>query len=180
MIGSKRYFFGVSGLLYKHNLLFFDRQTGSLWSQLLSEGVTGPMASTKLHALPAEETTWKNWISRHPDTLILSFATGYQRDYHHDPYATMPLSRALALFVSVGGAAEIFPFSQLHKAHGPITEQLSGQNFIVRFDRNLKTARVESEATGRIIWFVGFKSDLHHFFPKAKVYHFRKSKNRPR
>lgn len=178
MIGGRRHIFGVSGLLYKRNLLFFDRQTGSLWSQLLSEAVTGPMAGTKLHALPAEDTTWKNWESPHPDTLVLSFATGYQRDYRADPYAAMPLARDPALFVAAEGEAEIFPFSQLHKAQTPVTEQLAGQRFIIRFEPHSKTARVESESPGRITWFVGFKEDLRHFFPKAQVYHFRKSKRR--
>lgn len=33
--------FGVSGYLYSRNLMLFDRETGSLWSQLLGGAVTG-------------------------------------------------------------------------------------------------------------------------------------------
>jgi len=124
------------------------------------------MAGTRLEVLPAENTTWKNWSTMHPDTLVLSFATGYKRNYHVDPYAGMPLDRAPALLVMVEGDAEIFPFSQLHKAQGPVSEQLAGQSFLVRFDRHSKAARVEPEVHSRIIWFVGFKSDLHHFSPR--------------
>ena len=58
VISGRRYDFGVSGLLYKRNLLLFDRQSGSLWSQLLSEAVTGPLAGARLKVLPAENTTW--------------------------------------------------------------------------------------------------------------------------
>ena len=174
IIDGRRYTFGVSGLLYKRNLLFFDRETGSLWSQLLSEAVTGPMAGTKLRALPAENTTWKDWRGRHPDTLALSFATGYHRDYQHDPYADMPIDRAPALFIEAGGEMEIFPFSQLHKARGPVTGELAGRRFIIHFDRHTKAARVESESPGGLVWFVGFQKDLRHFFPRAQVYHFRK------
>ena len=176
MFEGKRHIFGVSGLLYKRNLLFFDRQTGSLWSQLLSEGVTGPMAGTRLRTLPAQDTTWKDWRNSHPGTLVLSFATGYPRDYQHDPYAAMPLSRVPALFVSVDGAGGIFPFSQLQKAQGPLTAELAGQPFIIHFDRHSRIARVESQTEDRIIWFVGFKDDLRHFFPRAKVYRVRKSR----
>ena len=171
-IGGGRHNFGVSGLLYKRNLLLFDRQTGSLWSQLLSEAVTGPLAGTRLRVLPAEDTTWENWRTLHSDTLVLSFATGYQRDYRADPYATYPLARAPALLVAADGQAEIFPFSQLHKARAPITERLGGQSFFVRFDPHSKTAQIESESPSRIIWFVGFLEELRQFFPKAKVYHF--------
>lgn len=174
MMGGRRDVFGVSGLLYQRNLLFFDRQTGSLWSQLLSEAVTGPMAGTRLRVLPAEDTTWENWRSSHPDTLVLSFATGYQRDYRADPYATFPFSRDPALLVAADGEAEIFPFSQLRKAQAAINEQVGGQSFIVHFEPRSNTAQVESGSLDRIVWFVGFESDLRHFFPKAKAYHFRR------
>lgn len=176
MISGRRYVFGVSGLLYKRNLLFFDRRTGSLWSQLLSEAVTGPMAGTRLRALPAENTTWKNWRHQHPDTWVLSFATGYQRDYRHDPYASLPIDRSPALLVRAGSETEIFPFSQLRKPRAPVTGELAGERFVIHFDRHSKTARVESVSPHHFVWFVGFQNDLRHFFPKAQVYHFRKPK----
>ncbi len=109
----------------------------------------------------------------HPDTLVLSFTTGSQQDYRADPYASYPLARAPALLVAADGAVEIFPFSQLHKARAPISEQVAGQTFVVRFDPHSVTAQVESQSPGRIIWFVGFLEDLRQFFPKAKVYRFR-------
>lgn len=174
LIGGERQIFGVSGLLYNRNLLLFDRQTGSLWSQLLSEAVTGPMAGTRLLVLPAEDTTWENWRSLHPDTLVLTFATGYKRDYRADPYASYPIFRDPALLVAADGEAQIFPFSQLQKARPPLSEEAAGQPFIIRFEPHSKTAQVESNSADRIVWFVGFKEDLRHFFPKAKIYHFRK------
>ncbi len=107
LINGRRYEFGVSGLLYKRNLLFYDRQTDSLWSQLLSQAVTGPMAGRRLAVLAAENTTWRAWREEHPDTQLLSFVTGYPRDYKVDPYAAYPLPRSPALFVSAGGASRI-------------------------------------------------------------------------
>ena len=176
MIGGQRQVFGVSGLLYQNNLLLFDRRTGSLWSQLLSEAVTGPLAGTKLHPLPAEDTSWESWQGRHPGTLALSFATGYHRDYHQDPYAAYHLDRAPALLVEAGGEIEIFPFAQLRKARAPLTAALAGRRFIIYFDRQTKAARVQSEASGSITWLVGFQHELRHFFPKAQLYRFHKSR----
>ena len=43
--------FGVSGLLYNSDVLMYDRQTQSLWSQILSQAVTGPMKGTILPAV---------------------------------------------------------------------------------------------------------------------------------
>lgn len=79
--------FGVSGLLYKRNLLLYDRETDSLWSQLGGVAVTGDMAGTSLDLLPATETTWASWKKSHPQTVVLSFNTGYRRDYTRDPYS---------------------------------------------------------------------------------------------
>jgi hypothetical protein len=85
-IGDKELTFGVSGLLYKANVLMYDRQTESLWSQVLRKAVTGPMTDTPLTVLPSTLTTWKRWKKRHPDTLVLSLETGHRRDYTRDPY----------------------------------------------------------------------------------------------
>lgn len=70
-IEGRVYDFGVSGKLIMNVLVMYDRQTDSLWSQLLGEAIEGPMAGTKLEFLPAELTTWQDWRDRHPDTLAL-------------------------------------------------------------------------------------------------------------
>jgi Protein of unknown function (DUF3179) len=113
VIEGRRHTFGVSGLLYQRNLIFYDADTGSLWSQLLSQAVTGPLAGAKPKMLPAVNSTWGAWKRAHPDTLVLSFVTGYQRNYREDPYASYPLPGTPALLVLFGGSAKIYPFSEL-------------------------------------------------------------------
>ena len=39
-IGGKPHEFGVSGLLYNSDVLLFDRETETLWSQILSKSVS--------------------------------------------------------------------------------------------------------------------------------------------
>jgi hypothetical protein len=53
--------FGVSGLLYNSDVLMFDRQTKSLWSQLGLKSVSGKFAGTELDWLPSKQTTWQAW-----------------------------------------------------------------------------------------------------------------------
>ena len=78
--------FGVSGKVYKSNLLMYDRETGSLWSQMLQRAITGPLTGSVLGMLPAEHSTLQRWRTLHPNTLVLSLDTGYKRDYGLNPY----------------------------------------------------------------------------------------------
>jgi len=81
--GGRALTFGTSGLLYRSNKLMFDHETASLWSSMTGEPVVGPIValSLKLQALPVVTTTWLEWRTRHPDTMVLSLETGFQRDY---------------------------------------------------------------------------------------------------
>ena len=87
--------FGVSGLLYNSDVLLYDRETESLWSQLLSKAVTGKHKGKSLIMLPVKHTTWEDWKRLHPSTLILSTETGYMRNYRKDPYGGYEQSRRL-------------------------------------------------------------------------------------
>jgi hypothetical protein len=79
--------FGVSGLLYNSGVLLFDRQTRSLWSQILAKAVTGPMKGNNLRAIPITHTSWAVWRKLQPDTFVLTEETGFRRDYTGNPYA---------------------------------------------------------------------------------------------
>ncbi len=78
--------FGVSGLLYNSNLIPYDRQTGSNWSQMLSKAVNGNLIDTEATAIRLVETDWKTWRTMYPHTRILSVDTGYSRSYGEYPY----------------------------------------------------------------------------------------------
>jgi len=73
--------FGVSGLLYRNNLIMFDRRTDSRWPQLRLQSDQGPSKNTKIRVLPTIETSWGTWKKLFPGTLILSTNTGFNRPY---------------------------------------------------------------------------------------------------
>jgi hypothetical protein len=75
--------FGSSGLLYRSNKLMYDDGTHSLWSNLTGEPVVGPLVGQglRLTPLPLTITTWSDWKARHPETTVVSLATGHRRDY---------------------------------------------------------------------------------------------------
>lgn len=92
--------FGVSGLLYNSDVLLYDRNSNSLWSQIMGKAVSGPLKGTELPQLPAAHTTWKDWINQHPETLVLSRETGFPRNYTKGPYTGYEKSRSLYFKVS--------------------------------------------------------------------------------
>ena len=75
--------FGSSGLLMRSNKLMVDRETHSLWNQFTGQPVVGPLAEQEfaLRTLPSVVTTWGRWKQRHPETDVVSFATGHARNY---------------------------------------------------------------------------------------------------
>lgn len=170
MTGGKRYTFGASGLLYKRDQLFYDRQTNSLWSQLGDQAVAGPLAGATLSMLPSTETTWAEWNRTHPSTLVLSFHTGYRRDYSVDPYKDYSLDRRPALVVRIGTHAKIYPFSALEKGSPSFVDFVAGCAVRVAFDRNSQTARVRLENGGSVPHFVAFLPDARAFYPHAPIF----------
>jgi hypothetical protein len=81
--GGRLRVLGTSGLLYRSNKLMFDEETKSLWSTLEGKPVVGPLVGSglTLHAHAAVTTTWGEWRRLHPETTVLSLATGHKRDY---------------------------------------------------------------------------------------------------
>jgi len=89
-VSGKTVEFGVSGKLWRSNLLMYDRQANetqeSLWSQVLGEAVVGPQTAARLTILPSDIVRWGKWKAAHPDTKALSTETGSARNYSRDPY----------------------------------------------------------------------------------------------
>ena len=76
VVHGKEVSFGVSGLLYQSDLLMYDHQSESLWSQVSMKAVAGPLTGTKLTPVPLVHTTWGDWKRSHPATQVLSTETG--------------------------------------------------------------------------------------------------------
>ncbi|MEM9071116.1 MAG: DUF3179 domain-containing (seleno)protein [Myxococcota bacterium] len=77
---------GVSGLLYNSNLIMWDRESESLWSQMRLESIQGDNLGNTTPIQPVHEMTWRAWRSLHPDTVVIGPETGHRRDYTRYPY----------------------------------------------------------------------------------------------
>lgn len=88
--GTQR--FGVSGLIFENNLVMFDEETGSLWPQMCLSASVGDRQGTRLVQIPATEMRWDAWKKRHPETLVVSSQTGFDRVYDENPYESYETS----------------------------------------------------------------------------------------
>lgn len=179
--------FGVSGLLYNSDVLLFDYRTGSLWSQILSKAISGPLKGTDIPAIPAAHTTWRDWRERHPDTLVLSTDTGFRARYNSSPYAEyqsrdrlmFPVGRRngayrnkeFVLGVTINGVHKAYPFRELRK-HGQTSfaDTVGGTALTIEWRESENYARAvdangEEVPTVIVYWFAWYA-----FHPATRVF----------
>ncbi len=152
--------FGVSGKLIRNALVMYDRQTDSLWSQILGVAVDGPLSGARLDFFASKLTTWQAWRAEHPDTLAL--IKGYSGA--QDPYRSYYFSnqagvigesvrdgrlntKALVIGVALGDDAVAYAFSALERQ--PIVQDtVAGNPLLVVYDSASGTASVYSRQVG--------------------------------
>ena len=180
--------FGVSGLLYNSDVLMYDHQTESLWSQIKGSAVSGQSNGQQLTQYPLTLTRWGKWRQMHPNTLVLSTKTGYQRDYQYDPYAGY--SRTPRLYFPVANQAPsiyssketvmgykgrngviAFPFTELKKNRkSTFSRTFEQQTLTVHWDAQNQSAHLtnsqgEELPSTLLYWFAWYA-----FYPNTEVY----------
>jgi hypothetical protein len=185
-VDGKRLHFGVSGLLYNSDVLMYDRETESLWSQIMKSAISGEMQGNSLTMLALEHTHWGDWQRRYPKTQVLSFDTGFQRDYSRTPYAGYSNSAALyfpvahtdrryhpkevVIGLDINGHKKAYPFVELAKISRPLKDQLGDISLTIHYDSATRSARV-IDSQGRAVpsltsyWFAWYA-----FHPSTEVF----------
>ncbi len=122
-------------MLWNRSLVMIDRETESLWSQLLGTAQRGPLKGTELEILPAIMTDWKTWRELHPDTtaVILSRTSkNYRRQFYRNP-------ARFVVGIAASGHARAWPLDQLLKTP-VVNDSLDGTPLVVAFDGASRTA----------------------------------------
>jgi hypothetical protein len=91
-LGKHTYTFQVSGRLWRNGLVMIDRESETSWSQITGRAIDGKHRGAQLVKLEAIQTTWRQWWTAHPDTLVLKkgeevLGSHYQQ-YFDDPEKT--------------------------------------------------------------------------------------------
>ena len=149
-------------------MLLYDHQTGSLWSQILTEAVTGPKTGTALKTFPVVETTWRSWKKQHPDTLVLSLNTGYARAYDVDPYG---IRAERALGVISRGETKAYSFQELKRVKKfPIQDRVGNRTLFIYFEKEAEKAWVTDAAGQYVGSFLTHLRAWKSFYPDTKIF----------
>jgi len=181
--GAERHF-GVSGLLYQSDVLMYDRETESLWSQISSRAISGASRGSELELLRSRMESWGAWSLRHPDTTILSRLTGHKRNYGRSPYAGYAASPRLmfpapsddryhpkmpTLGLRIPGVvARGYPAAELVRAGGFAEELLAGEKVRVRYDDVAQVFDVDVSEKVEVV--EGYWFAWAAFHPDASVF----------
>jgi hypothetical protein len=157
--------FGVSGLLYRNNLIMYDRNSPeSLWPQMLAGARCGSRDGTTLPMYPIIELRWDAWRGFHPATQVVTSETGFTRDYTVHPYGDYdepdndlllfplpgdidgrrpPKERVLGIPAPDGGG-HAFPFGALDgdndSSLAAVHETVDGREVVVFWDARREAA----------------------------------------
>ncbi len=160
-VSGTRIDFGTSGKLWKSDLLMYDRETHSLWSQMEGRAVVGARAGMRLRLLPANTLAYEDFKQAYPDGRVLSRETGASRAYGRNPYEgyDQPGSRPFLLHgapdprrppkerivgVVLGGAARAYPWSALAR-RGVVHDDWGGEKLVVFYRPGALSALDQSE-----------------------------------
>lgn len=179
--------FGVSGLLYNNDVLLYDRQTNSLWSQLMAQAISGPLKGHRLNSLVVTHSTWSDWQKMHPATQVLSADTASPRPYDRNPYAGYDTSSEImfpmqfrsagfhpkerVLGIVKGSQAKAYPFVELAKTSGILKDDFAGTAWTIRFDKTSGRATLHDDHGVQSSAVVGYWFAWYAFHPNTEVFH---------
>ncbi len=164
--------FGVSGLLYNTNLLPYDRETGSNWSQMELLCVNGSRAGKIPETVPLIETTWESFKQMFPDSKIITTATGFSRSYGTYPYDDYKTNNDKLLFpinnkdsrlsaktrvlgVKINQQSKAYRISSFTSTTTVIHDSLGGEQIVLvgNSSRNFATAFKRTASDGTLLTF---------------------------
>ena len=143
----------------------YDRQTKSLWSQLLGAAVDGPLKGTRLEMLAASFTTWGVWRREHPDGLVLKKLEPSRQTYAGywqsqdagilgEKYQDERLkTKQFVLGVRINGQPKAYPYLRLSEQ--PVVNETFAETplLVVFDDRSASGAIFERAVAGKTLTF---------------------------
>jgi hypothetical protein len=170
--------FGVSGFLYNSNLILLDRQTGSLWSQMLEQSVNGTRIGDFPERMQVIETSLQTWQTMYPGSQILTTDTGHSRSYGLYPYDNYKTGRRLlfpvtstddrlhpktrVIGIRVGSASKVYQIDGFAASLQAVNDQVGDQSIVAIGSSQLQLAAIYNRqlADGTILNFTALDGSL--------------------
>jgi hypothetical protein len=140
-----------------YNAVIEDSKTGSWWYQETGVAAAGPMKGKSLETFPSEQTTWKNWILKHPESLLLqpdpSSLEKYEDwfadfDSARSPIDTIPVNNKMWVScLSLDGQDIAYPFPLLVKKQ--LINDVAGKTaFVITIESDSLTTHAWKSTVG--------------------------------
>lgn len=125
--------FGVSGLLFRNNLIPYDRNSGSEWSQMQLRGVHGDNSGKTIETVDVIETNWSTWKKMYPNSKVLTTETGFSRNYQFYAYGKSYLTSSSTLFPIKNEDDRLPKKERVHGiiADNPVTEDAAVKTYVI-------------------------------------------------
>lgn len=171
--GDTETIFGVSGYLWRDDLVLYDRTTGSLWSQLLATAIRGPSTGEQFTLVPSTITTWDEWQTSYPETKVLLppprsntvrgrdatfdyFEPKYSFDEQHVIGYELSdgelHSKTLVIGIAHGDVSRAYPFAAVRDA-SVVNDTVGGLPVVVTTTPGNSLAAYERRIDGRVLAF---------------------------
>jgi hypothetical protein len=170
--------YGVSGLLYNSNLLLYDRETDSIWSQILQLAVFGDRSGEKARSIQALETSFGTLKAMYPEAQVMTRNTGHTRDYDRYPYGNYKESpsflfsverqdnrmgaKARVIGIHDDDSSKVYQLALFDLSTKTINDQFNSQAIIVVGNSVLNYAAIYSRvlSDGSVLSFEPIQDDL--------------------
>ncbi|HEV3084817.1 MAG TPA: DUF3179 domain-containing (seleno)protein [Gemmataceae bacterium] len=136
-VGGQVLTLAADGRLWRKNMILYDQETESRWSQLTGRAQAGPLSGAALVILPSVVTDWQSWRREHPGGTVAflphdqrRFIRAYYRDFDD-----------FVLGLDDGGQAGHWNLKTLSRV-GVVNAEWHGQPVVAVLDRASTTARV--------------------------------------
>jgi hypothetical protein len=158
LVGDRVLTFGVSGKLYQSDLVMFDRQTDSLWPQIMGRAVQGPLEGTELVRRASQILAFSEFREAFPNGRVVVGDLGGTYDFNpyedydsrDGPFAGFfegdvadgARSNERVVGVRVGDEARAYPYSTLAKAGSPsvIHDEIGGDAIVIFWGGGARSA----------------------------------------
>jgi hypothetical protein len=158
LVGDRVLTFGVSGKLYQSDLVMFDRQTESLWPQIMGRAVQGPLEGTELVRRASQILAFAEFRDAFSEGTVVVGDLGGTYDFNpyedydsrDGPFAGFfegdvadgARSNERVVGVRVGDEAKAYPYSALAKAGSPsvVHDEVGGEAIVIFWGGGARSA----------------------------------------
>ena len=177
VVNGQKKRFGISGLLYNSDVLLYDQESESLWSQIESKSISGEMSGTKIEHLPTYHMSWEDWKSKFPNSLVMTRETGHNIDYDQSAYKgyektprlMFPVkdlnpylaTKELVIGIELNGKYKAYTLKKLKKNKKPMEDIVGGQKILITYYPKSNSAVITDEndqilPSTRLYWFAWY------------------------